>query len=381
MAITTRRFTHLRLENWRNFRQVDLPLQRRAFIVGPNASGKSNLLDSFRFLRAIAEPEGTFQGAVNLRGGVSQVRCLHARKQPNVVIDVEIALGEQAWRYRLEFGQDAQKRPLVKREVVWKNGDEILSRPLRADKKDPKRLTQTHLEQINANEPFREIADFLAQIRYLHVVPQLVRDSDRSANRRRDPFGGDFLEQIATTAKKTRESRLKKINRALQVAVPQLEALKLEPDAMGVPHLKGLYKHWRPHAGWQSEEHFSDGTLRLLGLLWALLDGDAPLLLEEPELSLHAGVVRYIPSMMARAGRTTMRQVLISTHSAELLSDPSIAPEEIVLLNPSAEATQVRLASQDDEARHLLESGLSAAEATLYRTTPENAAQLALFGS
>lgn len=382
------RFTHLLLENWRNFKAVDVPLQRRAFIVGPNASGKSNLLDAFRFLRDLAEPEGTFQAAVQDRGGVSQVRCLHARGRPSwVAVDVEMEIGGTGWRYRVEFGQDPQRQPRVRGEKVWKDGQQILSRPDADDEADPERLTQTHLEQINANQSFRDIADFLAQIRYLHVVPQFVREPDRFQGRRRDPYGGDFLEQLATTPKKTLESRLVKINRALQVAVPQLKKLELERDTLGVPHLKGLYEHWRPNAGWQTEEHFSDGTLRLLGLLWAFLDGTAPLLLEEPELSLHSAVVRHIPSMMARAGKSSSRkagesprQVLISTHSPEMLSDPGIAAEEILLLEPSQEATQVRLASEDHTVETLLREGLTAAEVVLSATAPKSASQLALFG-
>ena len=35
------RFTHINLEDWRNFTQVDVELQRRGFLIGPNASGKS----------------------------------------------------------------------------------------------------------------------------------------------------------------------------------------------------------------------------------------------------------------------------------------------------------------------------------------------------
>ena len=123
-----------------------------------------------------------------------------------------------------------------------------------------------------------------------------MREPDRSVGKVRDPFGGDFLEQLARTPKKTLDARLRRIASVLRVAVPQLEELVLERDqASGVPHLKGLYKHWRPNAGWQTEEHVSDGTLRLLGLLWVFLDGAAPLLLEEPELSLHTAVVRHIP--------------------------------------------------------------------------------------
>lgn len=218
-------------------------------------------------------------------------------------------------------------------------------------------MTQTYLEQVNANRSFREINEFLAQVRYLHLVPQLVREPDRSLGRIRDPYGGDFLEQLARTPKGTLESRLRRIREALRVAVPQLKELKLDRDIRGVPHLKGLYEHWRPNAGWQTEDQFSDGTLRLLGLLWVFLDGAAPLLLEEPELSLHTAVIRHIPRMIARLGRKTGRQVLLSTHSADLLSDEGIAPEEVLLLEPSEEGTEVRVAQEDEQVRDLLKGG------------------------
>jgi hypothetical protein len=52
----------------------------------------------------------------------------------------------------------------------------------------------------------------------------------------------------------------------------------------GRPHLEAIYDHWRPGAGKQKEDQFSDGTLRLIGLLWSLQEGDSLLLLEEPEL-------------------------------------------------------------------------------------------------
>ena len=373
----------LRQSNWRNFREADLKLQRRYFVEGPNASGKSNLLDAFRFLRDIADPEGGFQRAVKSRGGVTQLRCLHARKYPNIAIEVSLQLDEIDWVYRLEFAQDNQRRPLVKKEEVERSGEVILSRPDEADDSDPSRLTQTHLEQVNANQKFRVIAEFLARIRYLHVVPQLIRESDRIVSQYQDPYGSDFLEQIARTQKRTLESRLRRINVALQVAVPQLRELKLERDERGVPHLKGRYAHWRPNAGWQTEEHFSDGTLRLLGLLWVFLEGGAPLLLEEPELSLHPGVIRHIPAMMARAGRKSTRQVFVSTHSADLLSDEGIAPEEVALLIPSKNGTLVQLAANDSQIRTLLANGISMADVVLPRTEPRQVQQLqlSLFGS
>ena len=62
--------SHLRLKNWCNFRSVDISLSRRVFLIGPNASGRSNLLDALRFLRDIAKSEGGgLQKAVSERGG------------------------------------------------------------------------------------------------------------------------------------------------------------------------------------------------------------------------------------------------------------------------------------------------------------------------
>jgi len=162
------------------------------------------------------------------------------------------------------------------------------------------------------------------------------------------------------------------------VAVPQLKDLELSRDERGVPHLRGLYEHWRANAGWQTEDQFSDGTLRLMGLLWVLLDGTEPLLLEEPELSLHPEVVRFIPAIMARLGRKAGRQVLVSTHSSDLLSDPGISAEEVLMLTPTAEDTRVQPASGDAEVRALLEGGATMAEAVVPKTAPRNARQLAL---
>ena len=80
------RITSVYLENWRNFQRVDVKLRRRAFLIGPNASGKSNFLDAFRFLQDVAAIGGGFQDALRQRGGVSRVRCLAARRNPHVKI-------------------------------------------------------------------------------------------------------------------------------------------------------------------------------------------------------------------------------------------------------------------------------------------------------
>ncbi len=150
-------------------------------------------------------------------------------------------------------------------------------------------------------------------------------------------------------------------------------------DEAGIPHLEAVYEHWRPHGARQREDQFSDGTLRLLGLLWSLLEGDSLLLLEEPELSLNAGIVRKLPALMYRIQRQKRRQIIISTHSPDLLSDPGIGGEEVLLLTPGGEGTNVELASAMSDVKDLLEGGLTIAEAALPKTVPSSIGQLDLF--
>lgn len=361
-----------------------MALGSRIFLVGPNASGKSNFLDAFRFLKDIAKDGGGLQKAISDRQGLSKIRCLAARRYPEVELELRLAEtpdAAPAWRYEIGIRQQPRvhRQPQLAFERVWKGSVQVLDRPDESDRRDPLRLTQTHLEQINSNAEFRPIAEYLQSILYLHLVPQLLRHPTAFSGPRwpEDPFGRSFLERIAYTPDKTRKARLRAIEKALTAAVPQLKDLRYVEE-LGVPHLEADYTHWRPHGSRQREDQFSDGTLRLIGLLWAMLESDSLLLLEEPELSLNAGVVNRLPALMYRMQQKRRRQVIVSTHSAELLSDRGIGAEEVLLLIPSSEGTTVQRASDLGEIRALLESGFSVGEATLPRTVPAQAAQLEL---
>ncbi|MEE9464950.1 MAG: AAA family ATPase [Candidatus Neomarinimicrobiota bacterium] len=377
------RIAHLKIENWRNFRKAKVDLQNRVFLIGPNASGKSNLLDVMRFLRDLASDGGGLQDAVKRRWGVSKIRCLAAKQYSDISITVSLIEEDEKeeWVYALTFNQDNKARPIIKNEIVTKNRRTILSRPDASDEKDPERKTQTHLEQISANIKFREISDFFKSIRYRHIVPQLIREPDRSVGRKNDPYGGDFLELMIRTNVSTRTARLKRIIKTLKIAVPQFEDLQVTRDEGGVPHIEAAYSHWRAWAAKQREDQFSDGTLRLLGLLWSVLDGTGPLLLEEPELSLHPNLVPFIPQMMARVrkGTKTRRQIIVSTHSTDLLNGPGIALDEVILLNPNEDGTIVESAQSQDDIKHLVGGDMPLGFVLINKTGPHNAHQLVLF--
>ncbi|MEO6322449.1 MAG: AAA family ATPase [Polaromonas sp.] len=181
---------------------------------------------------------------------------------------------------------------------------------------------------------------------------------------------------MAKTPDKTRTARLNKISKALMLAVPQFKELRFAQDKLGHPHLEALYAHHRPNAGWQSEEHFSDGTLRLLGLLWTLLDGNSLLLLEEPEISLNDAIVKEIPLILHRLQREKKfkRQIILSTHSEALLSNPGIDGRGVVVLEPGPQGSTGRTLVKEESIA--LESGLSVAEVVLPKTRPTSVNQL-----
>lgn len=382
--------SNLKLKNWRNFTHVDVPLQKRQFIVGPNASGKSNLLDVFRFLHDIAKQRGGgLQEAIDKRGGISKIRCLSARKDPEIAIDVSISDSEKnnspKWRYAIGIKQETRglRQPYISHERVWNSENEqILNRTDKDDKDDPERLQQTYLEQVNNNQPFREIGQFFDKITYMHLVPQLLRHADDIQGKilEDDPFGQGFLESMATTPKRSRDSRLKMINKIIKIAVPRLEGIRVDRDPnTGRPHITAFHSNWRPKAARQKEDQFSDGTLRLMALIWVLLGGDSLLLLEEPELSLHAGIVQRLAALLYRAQQRKNRQALISTHSTDLLSDPGVGGEEVLLLTPTDKGTKVEVASRIPDVASLLQAEDSVGEVVVSRTMPEHINQLNTF--
>ena len=375
------RLTHLTLKNWRNFKQADFDLQERLFIVGPNASGKSNLLDALRFLRQLASAGGGFQDAVASRGGIARVRCLAARNFNHGRVTLSISIGNDdvpdEWTYEITFSAEprGRHRPILVNEIVKRRGEKVIERPTDEDEADPERMTQTYIEQVNANREFRQIVEFLESIRYLHLVPHLIREPDRGAERHDDPYGSDLLLRMARTPERTRSRRLRRIGEALKTAVPQLDQLELVPDEIGHWHLEARYAHWRPQPARQDERLFSDGTLRLIGLLWSLLDGkkgSGPALLEEPELSLHTSVVRQLPTVFSRTRRVGGPQVVLSTHSNEILEGPGVGIDEAVVLKPGAEGTEAMSVAAIEDVEHLLEAGMSLAEIVRPWTEPVN---------
>ena len=343
--------TRVELENWKNFHKCDVKLSERSFIVGANASGKSNFLDVFRFLRDVSRVGGGLQEAVASRGGMTKIRCLAARTKTYVSIAVYLAPSSESeveWIYRLSFkhvgGGVIKNEVSIIKEEVWYKEECILNRGEDIGNEDNVTLKYTHLEQPTTNAKFRDLKNHFDNIQYLNVIPQMVRESGSLplSSGKEDYYGRNFILRLSKLNERTRISYFKKINDVLKLAVPQLEDLSLKRDEMGVPHLEARYVHWRKSGSKQQEEQFSDGTLRLIGFLFALIDSPGMTLLEEPETNLHSSIVAEFPEYIAKMQRTRkeMRQVVLTTHSFDILSNQGIQPNEVIVLQNTPEGTE-----------------------------------------
>lgn len=373
--------SNLKLRNWRNFTHVDVNLKETVYVIGPNASGKSNLLDIFRFMRDIVNPKGGgLQQAIDSRGGLKKIRSLAARKPAWVELEFEFREDLQNdeetpdWRYKLWINYEGKgkQRPIVFKEEVWKKDEQLVERPDQDDEADPERKIQTYIEQINMNREYREVSNFFSDVLYLHLVPQLLKFSDQLSFKHleSDPFGQGFLEEISGTQKRTRDFRLRTIEEILLKVIPNLEQLQFKKDeTTGRPHLEMLYNHWRPKAGWQREDQFSDGTLRLLAMLWTLLSSNSMILLEEPELSLHRAIVEQIPDLLykTRHRKKSGGQILVSTHSEVILSNKSI-DGNFLILQPGQGGEATKIVPPSDADIEAMRAGLSAADTLLPQT-------------
>ena len=373
----------IELFNWKNFHRCEVGVQERCFVVGANAAGKSNFIDALRFLRDVAKQGGGLQTAVRVRGGITKIRCLAAREQSNVKLAIELSESdsrELCWHYELNFkhtgGGIRENQVKIVSEKVFSGREQryVLDRSAETLGEDEETLKYTYLEQPNANKDFRVIQQFLQNVEYLNVVPQMVRESASSSysGDKEDYYGRNFLKRLALLNDNTRRSYFRKINEFLKLAVPQLEELSFVKDEIGVPHLEARYVHWRTRGSKQQEMQFSDGTLRLIGFLFALIDSNGVLLLEEPEINLHPGIVAQFPEFIAKIERVKKggRQVFITTHSYDILSNEGIAPEEVLLLTNSPEGTEVEVLSNVEKAKNILAAGFSMADVVMPLTKP-----------
>lgn len=389
----------VRAKNFKSIAACDVELGSLTYLVGPNGSGKSNFLDILHFVRDAIQ--GSLENALHLRGGLSEVRRRSGGHPTHFGVRLDFRLpdgrdGHYAFNVgaRPAGGFEVQREEcaisgpgggpsyIVSQGVPEKSSEEVF--PVST----PDRLALVNAAGLPA---FRPVFDALTRMGFYNLNPRVIRDLQKpQEGTALKPLGENiasvlaFMERYAPEDKNLVEEYLNlvvpSVHGVERVGVGHMETLEFRQDTAGAKH------PWRFAAN-----SMSDGTLRALGILVALFQGgktQRPSIIgiEEPEVALHPAAAAVVRDALARAA--TRSQVLVTSHSPELLDDESVAVES--LLAVSGDDGVTRIAPVDEASRTLIRDGLYTAGEllTLNQLAPDSncfgdpeGRQLKLFGS
>ncbi len=351
--------THLKIQHYKSIEDLDLLLPDLAVFVGPNGTGKSNLIDAIRLIRDAAV--SGLDHAVSERHGIDSIRQWSPRKPYNVTFEVfvETALGTGALSFTLasyrgnhqvrrEQGLWTWDRPgndsiFYQRDpegrVSWlkkkADGDSNLSK-FSAEQPD-----ELFLRQLEARE-LRPLVDALASFEAYSIFPNVLRTPQKPSNDKRLASAGENLTSIfkdLTRSRRRAHGRARaEILGALRQVLPMLDSIRIQSlGGLMVPVFRVREPDGRVHDFNVSQ--ISDGTLRVLGLLTALYQPSRPdvIAMEEPEQTVHPGVLAVLADAVKEV--STSSQVLVTTHSPELVD--RFAPENVMAVDLEGTVTRV----------------------------------------
>lgn len=364
--------TRLVLKRFRSFPTATLAFDNPLFLVGRNGSGKSNLADAFSFVsEAMSSP---LQAVFDRRGGIASVRNRSSVQSapPNLGLAFEFgpASGIAGGRFAFEvkalpnYGyRIVREQCLVRREDghrswfdrtgTWASNVAGLTPAL-----EPASLA---LPLVAGDERFTPIFRLLGAMRVYSIEPSKLREmQDPDSGVPLRPDGGNaasVLQQLLRGAGAT--AIADEINRILESIVPATKSVS--PKKHGNKLSMSFAQEWGDRRKLKFDAfNMSDGTLRSLGLIMAVFQKPSPsvLVIEEPEATIHPGALGAVMDLVRRAS-TTM-QVVVTTHSPELLDHKSITDTNLRVVSWHKGASHLlRLSEASREAmrQHLMGAG------------------------
>lgn len=329
------------LTNYKSIATCDARLAPFTLLVGPNGSGKSNFLDALRLVTDSLQT--TIDHALRERGSIRAVRRQSHGHPTHFGIALWLRLPDLGpAHYAFRVGATANGGFSVQREraQIPRTGSHFEvadGRVSRSSLSPAPAVIQDslYLTSVSGTPEFRPLFRALATMGFYNINPSAVRDlqaPDEGRLLRRD--GSNLASVLRRLETDDRELFLR-IQEYLSAIVPAIT--EIEPRDLGPKQtlefrqrVAGAERPWRFFAA-----SMSDGTLRALGVLTALFQGGAagdaraPLVgIEEPEATIHPGAAAVImDALLEASGRS---QVVVTTHSPDLLDHPRVAPETIL---------------------------------------------------
>lgn len=394
------KLTHIAITNWRNFAHIEFDLSSRLFVVGPNSSGKTNLLAALRFLSDIARrglvaasedlggPERYFHTgadsasfAVTVEVNAQQITYVLSLRKVRVIDDFSIGRirlhpsSKGIPEELLKADQPRILHPMVEARPRSSSWEEIARLPVAEPPSESEEDAETQFPVMDCAFVEGEnltidgedvtgipgtkrvtgsalsIRNILSGVRYIHPNPKkMLERADRY-----DPDNGTgFFQHAGRFSDQQLDAVVDRIRPIMAAVVPEIPNLSYQRMGLGTELV--FYSDTPVHgaSGVYSHEQFSEGTLRLLGLLFdlATLPRDTSVvLIEEPETFLQASVVRSLPSLLAEVAMNRDVQMVISTHSPELIDSELVLPSQVLMLRSENGETTGQLLSESNDPR------------------------------
>jgi predicted ATPase len=343
--------TRVRLRHYRSIAACDVTLGPLMLLVGPNGSGKSNFLDALR-LTAQALTEN-LDNALHERGGASEVlgRPQGHPKHFGISVEFDAHDFQGTYSFQLDVAADGEHHVTYEHcEIRAKGSHQQWSYTVHDGKLDSTERVmpqgfddRLYLVAASGLNPFRVTYDGLANINVYNINPDVMRPLRTVGGG--DPLRRDGANIASVLGRLKRESpdTKQRIEEYLSHIVEGV--VGVDPQRLGSwetiefrQHMAGDPEPWTFPA-----TSMSDGTLRAFGVLCALLAGSpssrSPVGIEEPEAALHPAAAGLLLDALRDA--SAARQVLVTTHSPDLLDSSAIKPTELLAVRATNGITEI----------------------------------------
>lgn len=330
----------LSVSNYRSLGEnVTLELGPFTALVGPNGSGKSTVVDVLRFVSDCMHMG--LSGAITNRNGIGAVRRWSGGHPFNVAIALDLALDDDLQaRYSFELKGDSAEEYKVKWEsaalfgregrvgFAIEDGEWLIKPEGLAPSIDPTSLV---LPIIGGDAKFQPLVQALQHISVYSIFPDTLRTPQKYSPVK--PMDGHGSNWASILKDQPRDSWKPELIGALEKLTGDIDDIKVSQAAS---YLVVQFRHASNRKSkWFDAAQESDGTLRIAGIVTALLqEPPVPLIgIEEPELTVHPGAIPLLYDYLKQASRRS--QVLVTTHSPELLDQMEADEVRVVMRGPN----------------------------------------------
>lgn len=360
------------IRNYKSIAACDVQLGPLSFLVGPNGSGKSNFLDAFAF---VAESlRHSLETALDRRHGYYGVCRELGTRAEEFGIRLECNTNDFTAQYSFSVRSDREE-VRINREIcrvvrrgsstekhfyIVEDGKVVSSSMEHPPAACPDRL---YLVNVSGSQGFGPVFEALCNISVYKVAPDSIRVLGKhEVGSVLGREGANIASVIYNMQKKQPDLKML-MDQYLQKIVPGLKEVKCVRLTEESRTTLLLFSELAPDQTVQSftASQMSSGTLRALGILTSLFqipqrNGLSPpfIAIEEPEDGLHIDAIGALLDSLRHASNSA--QIVVSSHSTDLLDHKSISEESILAVSKTENGTQI--GTMDESGRYAIKDRL-----------------------